>query len=105
MLLDLRLPCVPGLDVLEWLRQQPSLSQVRVLILSSSNQDSDVETAYRLGADGYLVKPPLLSELERMVRLIKQYWLDKDGPPRSCAEWEALVVPGHALASGTKGRT
>ncbi len=92
MLLDLRLPYVPGLAILEWLRQQPAFAQLPVLVLSSSDQDADVEAAYRLGANAYLVKPPLVSDLERRVRLIKRYWLDTEGPPAGCAEWQAVIV-------------
>ncbi len=90
--LDLRLPYIPGLDVLKWLREQPSFAHTPVLVLSSSDQDVDVEAAYHLGAQGYLVKPPLVSELERIVRLIKRYWLDSDGPPPDCPEWQAMIV-------------
>jgi CheY-like chemotaxis protein len=92
VLLDLRLPYVPGLDILKWLRQQPAFTRTTVLVLSSSDQDADVEAAYRLGANGYLVKPPLVSELERIVRLIKKYWLDAEAPPTICPEWEAVIV-------------
>ncbi len=93
VLLDLRLPHVPGLHVLKWLRQQQSFALLPVLILSSSNQDTDVEAAYHLGANAYLVKPPLPSQLKHIVSLIKQYWLDQDAPPPHCPEWQALVVP------------
>ena len=92
VLLDLRLPYIPGLDVLKWLREQPSFAHTPVLVLSSSDQDADVEAAYHLGAQGYLVKPALVSELERIVRLIKRYWLDSDAPPPDCAEWQAMIV-------------
>ncbi len=93
VLLDLRLPYVPGLEVLQWLRQQPSFAHLPVLVLSTSNQDADVEAAYGLGANAYLVKPPLLSELQNTVRLIKRYWLDRDAPPPGCPDWQALIVP------------
>jgi two-component system response regulator len=101
VLLDLRLPYIPGLAILKWLRQQPAFARTTVLVLSSSDQDSDVEAAYRLGANAYIVKPPLVSELERIVRLIKQYWLDSESPPANCPEWEAVVVaPPKAKAEG-----
>src|SRR5882724_11196821 len=53
VLLDLKLPFVMGLDVLKWIRQRPELSPV-VIILSSSQQNADISTAYRLGANAYL---------------------------------------------------
>lgn len=65
VLLDLRLPQIPGLEVLEWIRGQTALKDVPVIVLSSSNQDQDVATAYRLGARAYVIKPayPQLVEL------------------------------------------
>lgn len=93
VLLDLRLPGIPGLKVLEWIRQQPESAGIPIFILSSSDQDPDVETAYRLGAQAYLVKPPLLSDLSHMVRIVKQCWIDADSPPPDCKEWQALIVP------------
>ena len=45
-----------GLDVLEWIRQQPELAPI-VIVLSSSAAETDIAAAYRLGANGYLVKP------------------------------------------------
>jgi CheY-like chemotaxis protein len=93
MLLDLRLPRVPGLEVLKWARQQPAFAQLPILICSSSCQDSDVATAYQLGTNGYLVKPSHMSERLELVRRIKRYWLDINGPPADCKDWLAVNVP------------
>jgi len=54
--LDLKLPRVSGLEVLKWIRNQPNVCTLPVLMLTSSNQDSDVHRAYILGANGYLIK-------------------------------------------------
>ena len=75
VLLDLKLPQVPGLDVLKFIRSQPHLAKVVVLVFSSSDHDSDIEAAYALGANSYIVKPANPSELNRAVELIKAYWL------------------------------
>ena len=75
ILLDLKLPQVPGLEVLKFIRSQPQLAKVVVIVLSSSDQDSDVEAAYRLGANSYIVKPANPAELDHAVSLIKTYWL------------------------------
>ena len=56
ILLDLKLPFVMGLDVLKWIRQQSDLTPI-VVILTSSAEEKDIATAYRLGANAYLVKP------------------------------------------------
>src|SRR5438094_4878289 len=62
VLLDLKLPYVMGLDVLKWLREQPGLPIV-VVVLTSSRNDADIKTAYHLRANAYLVKPPELGKL------------------------------------------
>lgn len=92
LLLDLKLPQVLGLDVLRWIRRQPPLARLPVIICSGSDQDADVETAYALGAQGYIIKPGRPVELERIVRLIKQYFLEGNGPPPGCKEWQAVNV-------------
>ena len=74
VLLDLKLPQVMGLDVLRWIRQRPELL-FPVIILSASSNEADIEAAYRLGANAYLVKPGVAAKLLDMVRAIKDFWL------------------------------
>jgi CheY-like chemotaxis protein len=96
VLLDLRLPHVPGLDVLKWIRGQSGFAQLPVIVYSSSDQDSDVESAYSLGANAYLVKTSRPAERVEIVRRIKRYWLDMNGPPADCQDWlsmDALRLP------------
>jgi len=76
VLLDLKLPLVMGLDVLKWIREQPELDTLVVLIFTSSKLPPDISRAYSLGANSYLVKPSDPQELTQTVKLIKQYWLD-----------------------------
>jgi CheY-like chemotaxis protein len=80
VLLDLKLPNVMGLDVLKWIRQQPEVTAI-VVILSSSNEEADIATAYRLGANGYLVKPPDVSKLTEIAKSIKDFWLTQNTIP------------------------
>jgi CheY-like chemotaxis protein len=56
--LDLKLPYIHGFEVLEWIRKQPSLADIHVLVLTSSPEERDRQRAERLGAKAYLVKPP-----------------------------------------------
>ena len=70
VLLDLNMPRVNGFQVLEWIRQQPGLRQLRVYILSASSRAEDIERAYALGADSYLVKPTNLSELTELAKAL-----------------------------------
>jgi DNA-binding response OmpR family regulator len=87
MLLDLKLPYVLGLDVLKWLRSHAGFKAVVVIVLTSSKQDRDIELAYALGANSYLVKPPDVQHLVAMVKRIKEYWMETNqiGPP--CVEF------------------
>jgi CheY-like chemotaxis protein len=90
VLLDLRLPRVPGLEVLKWIREQPDLTKLPVIVHSSSDQDSDVDAAYKSGADAYLVKTSQPSERLKMVRCLKTYWLEQKAPPENCQQWFSL---------------
>src|SRR5262249_28304466 len=57
LLLDLKMPGTDGFEVLRWLRQQPGLGSLRVLVLAGSDEITDINRAYRLGANSFLVKP------------------------------------------------
>ena len=75
ILLDLKLPRKSGHEVLEWLRQQPMLKRLTVVVLTSSQQSSDVNRAYDLGANSYLVKPVTFDALVEMVKSLNFYWI------------------------------
>src|SRR5262245_37537331 len=74
ILMDLKLPRVMGLDVLKWLRERPEFDSTIVLVLSSSPMPDDIQDAYRLRANAYLVKPSGLDKLQVMVQAIKDFW-------------------------------
>jgi CheY-like chemotaxis protein len=74
--LDLKLPFKSGHEVLAWIRNQRELAQIVVVVLSSSNQPSDVEEAYRLGANSYVVKPAATEQLIAWAAAFKHYWID-----------------------------
>lgn len=75
MLLDLKLPRMSGLEVLEWLRGQPILKRLRVVVLTSSKEPKDINRAYELGANSYLVKPVAFESLVEMVKSLDLYWM------------------------------
>ncbi|KAA2234731.1 response regulator [Salinarimonas soli] len=75
ILLDLKLPRRSGFEVLEWIKAQPTLRRVPVVILTSSRESTDLARAYDLGANSYLVKPARLDTLLEMVERIDTYWL------------------------------
>ena len=75
MLMDLKMPRKTGLEVLAWLRQQPGLKRLPVIVLTSSNQSPDINRAYELGANSYLVKPAGFDSLLELVKNLDMYWL------------------------------
>ncbi len=75
MLLDLRLPKVDGIEVLRHARQDPVWKQVPVIILTTSQQNTDIESAYQMGANSYIVKPVDFVKFTDVVKTIKVYWL------------------------------
>jgi CheY-like chemotaxis protein len=75
ILLDLKLPRRSGLEVLQWVRQQPGLKRLRVVVLTSSNQKSDIDRAYELGANSYLIKPGTFDSLLEMMKAVDLYWM------------------------------
>ncbi|TCV87438.1 response regulator [Sulfurirhabdus autotrophica] len=74
MLLDLKLPRKSGLEVLEWLRDQPGINRLPVVVMTSSKESTDVGRAYDLGANSYLVKPVSFETLLEMVKVLGLYW-------------------------------
>jgi CheY-like chemotaxis protein len=75
IVLDLNLPRVPGLAVLEWIRQQPALKSVVVVLYSSLAHPADVARGYGLGANCFLQKPSDFRHTVDLARLIKSWWL------------------------------
>ncbi len=75
ILLDLKLPKVDGLQVLERLRAEPQTRHVPVVVLTSSNQDQDMLRSYDLGANGYVRKPVDFEQFLEAARQLGLYWL------------------------------
>jgi len=70
VLLDLNMPRKNGFEVLTWIREQPTLRRMRVYIMSTSNRAQDIDRAYELGANSYLVKPTNLDGLMHMAKCL-----------------------------------
>ncbi len=81
VLLDLNLPYWSGFEVLEWIRQQPTLRRLPVVVFSSSSRPDDVARAYDAGANAYLVKPNALAELTTQVLALRDFWLQQNQFP------------------------
>lgn len=75
ILLDLKMPRKSGLEVLAWIRGQDKLRRLLVVIFTSSKHDEDINRAYDLGANSYLVKPVGFDMLVDVAKLLHQYWL------------------------------
>jgi len=75
LLLDLKMPRKDGFQVLEWIRKDPNLRRLRVVVLTSSEEIRDVNRAYELGANSFLVKPMDMQEFMRLTDAIHGYWL------------------------------
>jgi CheY-like chemotaxis protein len=65
LILDINMPEVSGLDMLEFLRRRPEWKNLPIVMLSSETADSTVDTALKLGANAYVTKPVTLEELEK----------------------------------------
>ena len=83
VLLDIKMPGISGFDVLRWLRQQPHLRALRVIVLTASNEIRDVNLAYQLGANSFLVKPVDFDDLVRLTEAIQGYWIWLNKSPES----------------------
>ncbi len=86
VLLDVKLPNRSGLEVLKWMRAQPVFKVLPVIILSSSDRPPDVEAAYDMGANGYLVKPTVFTDLVTIFKAFREFWLVHNQPPPKVVE-------------------
>ena len=74
VLLDLKIPRRSGLEVLQWMREHPTLRRLPVVVLTSSKEQSDINVAYDLGANTYLTKPVEFDALIELVSTLNLFW-------------------------------
>ncbi|MCI0539481.1 MAG: response regulator [Verrucomicrobiales bacterium] len=74
VLLDLKMPRKNGFEVLEWIRSQPDLKRLPVVVFTSSRHGEDMNLGYDRGANSYLIKPVMLDELIELVKGLAHYW-------------------------------
>ena len=75
ILLDLRLPRVDGLTILKAIKEDDSLKKIPVVIMTSSNAEKDVQTAYQYHANSYITKPIEFLDFTRMMEDLGYYWI------------------------------
>ena len=92
VLLDVKTPRRSGLEVLQWLKRQPGLRRIPVVVLTASVDPSSVRRAYELGANSFLTKPLAYEDLTRLTEAVLEWWLDFSEPA------EPTIAEGPLLA-------
>ena len=98
ILLDLKLPRRSGREVLEWVRSQPSLNKIVVIVFTSAQYMGDVSLAYELGANSFIIKPVDFAQYVEVARLLKGWWLRLNQFPHvSDLGWLTPTMQGQLL--------
>lgn len=74
LLLDLKMPVKNGFEVMQWLRSDPTLKRLPVVVMSSSKLSKDIDKAYEMGANTYFVKSTDPERLIDVITVVEQYW-------------------------------
>ena len=82
ILLDLKMPKVGGIQVLEKVKSDPDIKSIPVVILTSSNEDPDIKKCYALGANSYIVKPVESDNFFHAIKELGLYWMVLSSSPR-----------------------
>jgi CheY-like chemotaxis protein len=91
LLLDLKMPGADGFEVLRWVRADAESKRLLVVVLTSSNLQADVDRAYDLGANSYLVKPVSFDEMVNMIQRFEAYWTEINRMPTTPAPMQVAV--------------
>jgi two-component system, response regulator len=81
ILLDLKLPKIDGLEVLQRIKSSPETRMIPVVVMTSSREERDVVESYRLGVNSYIVKPVDFDQFAEAVQYLDFYWLLLNHPP------------------------
>jgi DNA-binding response OmpR family regulator len=86
MLLDLKLPKISGLEILQKIKADDRLKTIPVVVLTSSNEEKDVMRSYSLGVNAYVVKPVEFHEFVNAVKELGAFWAIVNEPPPGSAK-------------------
>ena len=89
VLLDINMPHLNGIGVLQWLRQQEWIGPVPIIMLSNSEAQGDVDLAHKFAANACLLKPTGMDQMESMVMAIECFWVRLHRYPSCCGRQEA----------------
>ncbi len=89
LLIDLNMPRLNGLELLTWLRTQPDLQHLMVVVLSGTGRPRDINLAYRMGAKSYLMKPVQADKFQRLINCFYEYWVVDNHLPMPEPDLEA----------------
>jgi CheY-like chemotaxis protein len=102
LLLDIKMPKVSGFEVLEWIRRQPGLKRLLTIVLTSSDEPHDINRAYDLGANSYLVKPCSIEHLTGIAEHLYNYWINLNRRP-DCDAREGGTTSAEAPHANERG--
>lgn len=86
ILLDLKLPLVDGLEVLQQIKSDLRTCSIPIVVLTSSHEERDVVESYRLGVNSYIVKPVDFEQFTDSMRTVGMYWLLINQPPLAAGD-------------------